>query len=120
MKIASVDIPDKKRLVIALTYIYGIGRTTAEQMLVALGIPVSLRTRELTPEQVNGIQRYIADNLKIEGDLRREVSANISRMISISCYRGIRHREGLPTRGQRSRNKGGRRRERRRKRAGQF
>lgn len=117
MKIASIDIPDNKRVVIALTYIYGIGRTTAQAMLDALGISHNIRAKELTAEQVNAIQKYIQDNLTIEGDLRREVNANISRLIIISCYRGIRHREGLPVRGQKSRNKGGKRRERRKKKA---
>ena len=115
MKIASVDIPDKKRIVIALTYIYGVGPTKAAQLLEALKIDPNIKAKDLKPEQAQAIQKYITDNYLIEGDLRREVSAHISRLISISCYRGIRHREGLPVRGQITRNKGGKRRERRRK-----
>lgn len=117
MRIASIDIPDKKRIVIALTYIFGIGSTTAKKLLKECQIDENLKTQDLTNEQRNAIQKYISDSLMVEGDKRREVNSHISRLISISCYRGIRHREGLPVRGQRTRNKGGKRRDRRRKRA---
>lgn len=119
MKIASVDIPDNKRVEIALTYIFGVGRSTAQDILKSVEIDCNKRAKELTPEEVNKIQKYLADNLVIEGDLRREIGSHISRLIVINCYRGIRHRDGLPVRGQKSRNKGGKRRERRRKRATQ-
>jgi len=115
MKIASSDIPDNKRVVIALTYIFGIGLSTARKMLKDLKIDENIRAKDLTPEQVNGLQGYIANSLTTEGELRREVAQNISRLIRISCYRGIRHRSGLPVRGQKSRNKGGKRRDRRKK-----
>ncbi|MDJ0626281.1 MAG: 30S ribosomal protein S13 [Candidatus Caenarcaniphilales bacterium] len=116
-RIAGIDIPSNKRIEVALTYIYGLGRSTSKKILKDLGIDFDTRAKDLTPEQINKIVKYISDNnLKIEGDLRREVNSHIHRLISISCYRGIRHREGLPVRGQISRNKGGKRRERRRKR----
>ena len=117
MRIASVDIPDNKRVEIALTYIFGIGRKTSAKMLIELAIDLNKRVKDLTPEEVNKIQKYLTDNqdLKIEGDLRRQVSSHIARLVAIGCYRGIRHREGLPVRGQRSRNKGGKRRDKRRK-----
>ncbi len=116
-RLAGIDIPSDKRVEIALTYIYGIGRKTSQQILNALEISFHAKSKELTAEQVNQIQKYITDKLKIEGDLRREINSHIQRLVSISCYRGIRHREGLPVRGQKSRNKGGKRREKRRKRA---
>lgn len=119
MKIASVDIPDNKRIEIALTYVFGIGRSTSKKLLEELGIDPNTKAKDLNAEQRNLIQNYINDKLKTEGDLRREINFQISRLISISCYRGIRHREGLPVRGQKSRNKGGKRREKRRKRASQ-
>ena len=118
MKIASIDIPDSKNIEIALTYVYGVGRSTAKKILKALNIDPSIRAKDLTPEQVNLLQKHLG-TIKFEGDLRREVSAHISRLIMISCYRGIRHREGLPVRGQKCRNKGGKRRERRRRKATQ-
>ncbi len=117
MKIAGIDIPDKKRILIALTYIFGIGLSSSKEILENLKINTEIKTKDLSPEQVKQIQDYITNHIKIEGDLRREVNSNIARMISISCYRGIRHREGLPVRGQRSRNKGGKRRDSRRKKA---
>lgn len=116
-RLAGIDIPSDKRIEIALTYIFGIGRQTSQDILTSLKIDFNTKSKELTAEQVNQIQKYISDNLKIEGDLRREVNSHIQRLVSISCYRGIRHREGLPVRGQKSRNKGGKRREKRRKRA---
>ena len=117
MRIASIDIPDKKRIVIALTYIFGIGLTTSKQILKACNIDENKKTKDITADERNAIQQYIADNLIIEGDKRREINSHISRLISISCHKGIRHREGLPVNGQRTRNKGGKRRDRRRKRA---
>jgi small subunit ribosomal protein S13 len=117
-RLAGVDIPSDKRIEVALTYIFGIGRPMALRILHALEIDPNTHSKNLTPDQVNQIQKFIADNdIKTEGDLRREVSGHIQRLVSISCYRGIRHREGLPVRGQRSCNKGGKRREKRRKRA---
>ncbi|MDX1917674.1 MAG: 30S ribosomal protein S13 [Candidatus Caenarcaniphilales bacterium] len=116
-RLAGIDIPSEKRSEIALTYIFGIGKSTAQLILDTLKIDRNTKAKELTPDHVNQIQKYIADHLKIEGDLRREVNAQISRLVSISCYRGIRHREGLPVRGQITRNKGGKRREKRRKRS---
>ena len=116
-RLAGIDIPSDKRIEIALTYIFGIGKPTAQKILLSLNIDFDLKAKNLNAEQINQIQKFIADHLRIEGDLRREVNGHIQRLVSISCYRGIRHREGLPVRGQRSRNKGGKRRERRRKRA---
>jgi small subunit ribosomal protein S13 len=116
-RVAGIDIPSDKRVEVALTYIFGVGRTTSKQMLTELGISYDTKSKELNADQVNQIQKYIADKLKIEGDLRREVNSHIQRLVSISCYRGVRHRDGLPVRGQKSRNKGGKRREKRRKRA---
>ena len=116
-RLAGIDVPSDKRIEIALTYIFGIGKPTSQEILNSLGIHYDTKSKDLTADQVNQIQKYIADNLKIEGDLKREVNSYISRLVSISCYRGIRHREGLPVRGQKSRNKGGKRREKRRKRA---
>lgn len=117
MRIANINVPDNKRIVIALTYIFGVGSTTAKKALEATKISEDIKAKDLTPEQVNALQDYISENATIEGDLRRESNAHISRLISISCYRGIRHREGLPVRGQKTRNKGGKRRDRRRKKA---
>jgi small subunit ribosomal protein S13 len=116
-RIAGIDVPSEKRVEIALTYVYGVGKPTSQEILTELGISYDLKAKDLTAEQVNQIQKYISDNIKIEGDLRREVNGHIQRLVSISCYRGIRHREGLPVRGQKCRNKGGKRREKRRKRA---
>jgi small subunit ribosomal protein S13 len=116
-RIAGIDVPSEKRIEVALTYVYGIGRSLSKDILNALKIDLNAKAKSLTPDQVNQIQKYIVDNeLKIEGDLRREINSHIHRLLSISCYRGIRHREGLPVRGQITRNKGGKRRERRRKR----
>jgi small subunit ribosomal protein S13 len=117
-RVAGIDIPSDKRVEVSLTYIYGIGRPIAHKILDSLNISYDAKSKELTPDQVNQIQKYIVDNdIKIEGDLRRDVNGHIQRLVSISCYRGIRHREGLPVRGQKSRNKGGKRREKRRKRS---
>ena len=100
-RIAGVDIPREKRLVISLTYIFGIGSTTA-QICEAAGIDESTRVRDLTDEEVNRIRAFIDTNLKVEGDLKREVQQDIKRKMEIGCYQGIRHRKGLPVRGQRT------------------
>ncbi|MFO8068920.1 MAG: 30S ribosomal protein S13 [Alkalibacterium sp.] len=102
-RIAGVDIPRDKHIVISLTYIYGIGKTTAKEILVAAGVPEETRVRELTNDQLDAVRAEV-DKLKIEGDLRREVSQNIKRLIEIGSYRGIRHRRGLPVRGQNTKN----------------
>jgi small subunit ribosomal protein S13 len=101
-RIAGVDIPRDKRVEIGLTYIYGVGRKTANQVLEATGVNKDTRVRELTDEEVNKIREYIDKNIKVEGDLRREIALNIKRLIEIGSYRGIRHRRGLPVRGQRT------------------
>jgi small subunit ribosomal protein S13 len=101
-RIAGVDIPREKRLVISLTYVFGIGRSTAEQICEATGISESTRTRDLTDEEINKIRAYIDQHLKVEGDLKREVQQDIKRKMEIGSYQGIRHRKGLPVRGQRT------------------
>ncbi|NGQ97210.1 30S ribosomal protein S13 [Brevibacillus sp. SYP-B805] len=101
-RIAGVDLPREKRVEIALTYIFGIGRPTSQRILAATGINPDTRVRDLTEEEVSKLRDYIDKNLKVEGDLRREVSLNIKRLMEIGCYRGIRHRRGLPVRGQRT------------------
>ena len=98
-----VDLPRDKRMEIALTYIYGIGRTRSLEILAGTGIDKDLRTKDLTDDQVTQLRDYIEGNdLKVEGDLRREVQADIRRKIEIGCYQGLRHRRGLPVRGQRT------------------
>ncbi|HEX2575867.1 MAG TPA: 30S ribosomal protein S13 [Aquihabitans sp.] len=101
-RISGVDIPREKRLVISLTYVFGIGRTTAEQICEATGIDQSTRTRDLTDEEINKIRAYIDQNVKVEGDLKREVQQDIKRKMEIGSYQGLRHRKGLPVRGQRT------------------
>ena len=101
-RIVGVDIPNEKRVVISLTYIYGIGRTTAQKICRDAKVDESIRVKNLTEEQLNAIRQEIA-KLKVEGDLRREVALNIKRLQEIGSYRGIRHRKGLPVRGQRTR-----------------
>ena len=101
-RISGVDIPREKRLVISLTYVFGIGRTTASQICEATGIDESTRTRDLTDEEINKIRAYIDQNLKVEGDLKREVQQDIKRKMEIGSYQGLRHRKGLPVRGQRT------------------
>jgi small subunit ribosomal protein S13 len=101
--IAGVDIPREKRLEISLTYIYGIGRNTAQQVTDATGISRDTRVRDLTEEEVARLRTYIDQNLKVEGDLRRQVSQDIKRKMEIGCYEGLRHRKGLPVHGQRTR-----------------
>ena len=101
-RISGVDIPREKRLVISLTYVFGIGRTTASQICEATGIDESTRTRDLTDEEINKIRAYIDQNLKVEGDLKRDVQQDIKRKMEIGSYQGLRHRKGLPVRGQRT------------------
>ena len=101
-RISGVDIPREKRLVISLTYVFGIGRTTAEQICAATGIDESTRTRDLTDEEINKIRAFIDQNVKVEGDLKREIQQDIKRKMEIGSYQGLRHRKGLPVRGQRT------------------
>ena len=102
-RIAGVDIPREKRLEISLTYIFGIGRNTAQQVSDATNISRDTRVRDLTEEEVARLRTYIDQNLKVEGDLRRQVSQDIKRKMEIGCYEGLRHRKGLPVHGQRTR-----------------
>ena len=101
-RLAGVDIPNEKRIEIALTYIFGVGRTRAKETLAATGISPDIRVKDLTDEQLITLRDYLEANYKIEGDLRREVDADIRRKIQINCYQGQRHRQGLPVRGQRT------------------
>jgi small subunit ribosomal protein S13 len=103
-RLLGVDLPRDKRMEIALTYIYGIGRTRSQEILSATGIDFDLRTKDLTDDQVSQLRDYIetSSDIKVEGDLRREVQADIRRKIEIGCYQGLRHRRGLPVRGQRT------------------
>jgi len=102
-RIAGVDIPRDKRIEIALTYIYGIGRTLSNKILAEAGINPDKRTNALSDEEIAKIRDIIENSYKVEGDLRKEVSINIKRLMDIGCYRGLRHRKGLPVRGQRTR-----------------
>ena len=101
-RIAGVDVPREKRLEISLTYIFGIGRTTAQQICEATGIDPSTRVRDLTDEEVNRIRGWIDQNVYVEGDLKRDIQQDIKRKMEIGCYQGIRHRKGLPVHGQRT------------------
>ena len=101
-RLVGVDLPRDKRLEVALTYIYGVGRTRAKQTLVATGVSPDLRVRDLDDESLVRLRDYIEGNFKVEGDLRREVAADIRRKVEIGCYQGLRHRKGLPVRGQRT------------------
>jgi small subunit ribosomal protein S13 len=101
-RIAGVDIPREKRLEISLTYIFGVGRTTAQTVCEAVGIDRNTRVRDLTDEEVTRLRNWIDANLKVEGDLRRDIQQDIKRKVEIGCYQGIRHRKGLPVRGQRT------------------
>ncbi len=101
-RLAGVDIPREKRVVIALTYIYGVGRTRAEQTVAETGISPETRVKDLSDDQLLQLRDYVEANFKVEGDLRREVSADIRRKVEIGSYEGIRHRKGLPVRGQRT------------------
>ncbi|MDQ0352444.1 small subunit ribosomal protein S13 [Alkalibacillus filiformis] len=102
-RISGVDIPREKRIVIALTYIYGVGHTTASKVVEAAGVDATTRVRDLTEEELSNIRKEM-DQYTVEGDLRRETSLNIKRLIEIGSYRGLRHRRGLPTRGQKTKN----------------
>ena len=99
-RIAGVDLPREKRIEIALTYIYGIGRNVAQDIIETTGVNPDTRVKDLTEQDVSLLRDYIDKHLKVEGDLRREVSMNIKRLMEIGCYRGVRHRKGLPVRGQ--------------------
>ena len=101
-RIAGIDLPREKRIEIGLTYIYGIGLTTSQKMLAEVGINPDTRVKDLSENDISKLRDYIEHHLKVEGDLRREVSLNIKRLVEIGCYRGVRHRKGLPVRGQRS------------------
>ena len=101
-RIEGVDLPREKRVEIGLTYIFGIGLTTSQQILRDTGISPDTRVRDLTEEEVVRLREYIDKSLKVEGDLRRETAQNIKRLMEIGCYRGLRHRKGLPVRGQRT------------------
>ena len=101
-RIAGIDLPREKRIEIALTYIYGIGRTSATKILAETGINPDVRVKDLTEEDEIKLSKVIADNYTVEGDLRREVAMDIKRLVEIGSYRGMRHRKGLPVRGQRS------------------
>lgn len=101
-RIAGVDLPRNKRVEIALTYIYGIGRASARRILDKSGIGLALRTDDLSDDQVQAIRTVIEADFKVEGDLRRDVQMNIKRLMDLGCYRGLRHRRGLPVRGQRT------------------
>ena len=103
-RIAGVDLPRDKRIEISLTYIFGIGPTRSKEILAITGISADTRTRDLTEEEVAKIREAIDKNYRVEGDLRREVSMNIKRLVDIGSYRGIRHRRGLPVRGQNTKN----------------
>ena len=102
-RIAGVDLPREKRVEIALTYIFGIGLTSSKKILAATGVNPDTRTKDLTDEEAQRIRNEIENQFKVEGDLRREVAMNIKRLMDIGCYRGLRHRLGLPVRGQRTR-----------------
>jgi len=101
-RIAGVDLPREKRIEIALTYIFGIGLPTSKKILAATGVSPDTRVKNLTDEEASRLRNEIENNVKVEGDLRREVAMNIKRLMDIGCYRGLRHRHGLPVRGQRT------------------
>ena len=101
-RIAGVDLPREKRVEVGLTYIFGVGTTTSQRVLRETGIDPDTRVRNLTEEEVVRLREFIDKNLQVEGDLRRETSQNIKRLMEIGCYRGLRHRKGLPVRGQRT------------------
>jgi small subunit ribosomal protein S13 len=101
-RIAGVDLPREKRIEVSLQYIYGIGRTTAKVLCETAKVDVATRTKDLTDDEVRRIREAIEQSIKVEGDLRREISMNIKRLMDLGCYRGLRHRKGLPVRGQRT------------------
>ena len=99
-RIAGIDLPREKRVEIGLTYIFGIGKPTAQKILAETGVNPDTRVKDLSEEEVNKIRSYVEHNLRVEGDLHREIKLNIDRLQAIGCYRGVRHRKGLPVRGQ--------------------
>ncbi|MFY9263083.1 MAG: 30S ribosomal protein S13 [Actinomycetaceae bacterium] len=101
-RLSGVDLPREKRVEIALTYIFGIGRTSSQKALEATGVNPDTRVKDLTEEELVKLKNFIDDNYKVEGDLRREIQANIRRKVEIGCYQGLRHRRGLPVHGQRT------------------
>ena len=101
-RLVGVDLPRNKRIEIALTYIYGIGQTTAKKIIADTGVDPDVRVKDLSEDDLAKLRDYIQQNLKVEGDLHREVSQNVKRLMEIGCYRGLRHRRGLPVRGQRT------------------
>ncbi|MGI5428013.1 30S ribosomal protein S13 [Streptomyces sp. CA-179760] len=101
-RVSGVDIPREKRVEVALTYVFGIGRTLAQQTLSATGVDPNTRVRDLSEEQLVAIREFVDSNIRTEGDLRREIQADIRRKVEIGCYQGLRHRRGLPVRGQRT------------------
>ena len=101
-RLVGVDLPRDKRIEVGLTYIYGIGLTTSKKILADTGVDPDVRVRDLTEEDLSKLRDYIQANIKVEGDLHREVSQNVKRLMEIGCYRGLRHRRGLPVRGQRT------------------
>jgi small subunit ribosomal protein S13 len=101
-RISGIDLPPQKRVVISLQYIYGIGKKSAHDICVKANVDLATRTKDLTEEQSRGIREIIESNYKVEGDLRREVTMNIKRLMDLGCFRGLRHRKGLPVRGQRT------------------
>ncbi len=101
-RLSGVDLPREKRVEVGLTYIYGIGPTKAKEIIAATGVNPDVRVKDLTEDDVSKLRDYIDKNLEVEGDLRRNVALNIKRLIEIGCYRGVRHRKGLPVRGQRT------------------
>jgi small subunit ribosomal protein S13 len=101
-RIAGVDLPKNKRIEIALTYIYGIGRSTSQNILSSAGVGLNTNSDDLTEEEVTNIRKVIDNDVKVEGDLRREINMNIKRLMDLGCYRGLRHRRSLPVRGQRT------------------
>jgi small subunit ribosomal protein S13 len=103
-RIAGVDLPSNKRVEVALTYIFGIGNTMAKKIVQVCSINPATRAKDLTEEDINQVRKFIEKNCKVEGDLRTEVAMNIKRLMDIGCYRGIRHRKGLPVRGQNTKN----------------
>jgi small subunit ribosomal protein S13 len=105
-RIAGVDLPPNKRIEIALTYIYGIGRSQAAKILTAAGVSFDVKVRELNDDEINHIRKVIEEQYRVEGDLRKEVTMNIKRLMEIGSYRGLRHRRGLPVRGQRTKTNG--------------
>lgn len=101
-RVSGVDIPREKRVEVALTYVFGIGRTLSQKTLAETGVDPNTRVRDLSEEELVAIREYVDNNLKTEGDLRREIQADIRRKVEIGCYQGLRHRRGLPVRGQRT------------------